>query len=130
MQIIALARDYLLWHYSAAYLDIIYIARNFLWFFNHFFSIFDILRSLFSPFKRLKEDHVSFIKRPGEFFANLFVNLIMRVVGFVLRTMIIAVALASFVVVILVALGFLLFWTVLPALVVSLFVSGVISLFS
>ncbi|OGZ05334.1 MAG: hypothetical protein A3C93_04805 [Candidatus Lloydbacteria bacterium RIFCSPHIGHO2_02_FULL_54_17] len=130
MQIIALARDYLLWHYSAAYLDIIYIARNFLWFFNHFFALLDILKSLFSPFKRLKEEPVNIIRRPGEFFGNLFVNLIMRIVGFVLRTMLIMVALSVFVAVVVFLIAFLFLWTALPALVVYIFISGITYFFT
>lgn len=130
MQMLAVARDYLLWHYSAAYADILGIGRNFLWFFHHLFSIPDILKSLFAPFKRLREEPVSFFRHPKVFFANLFVNLLMRLVGFVLRTTIILFALTCFAAVIATTIIFALFWTALPVLVPVIFFSGVLSLFS
>ncbi|MDO8521029.1 MAG: hypothetical protein Q7S52_02855 [bacterium] len=130
MPIIALAMDYLLWHYSAAYADIVGITKNFLWGAHHIFSLGDVIRSIFSPFKRLKEEKVSVIRHPKEFFGNLLVNILMRIVGFVIRTIFIVFALVSFVVVFLLGFAFLFLWTMLPFAVVYIFMSGLAFLFS
>lgn len=128
MQIFVVARDYLLWHYSAAYLDILGIARNFFWFFGRFFALFDILKNLFAPFNRLKEEPVSVFRHPKEFFGNLLVNTLMRVVGLVLRLMIIVIALSCFALTLLFALLLIVVWTALPIIVPSLFMSGLLIL--
>lgn len=129
MLIIALVRDYLLWHYGAAYADIVGICRNYLWAVHHVFSLADVLKSLFAPFKRLKEEPVNLIRDPSGFFVNLTVNLIMRIVGFVVRVVFIVLALLAFLAVILFGVVFLLLWTVLPALVIYIFMNGLVLLF-
>ena len=130
MQIVTLARDYLLWHYSAAYGDIVGITRNFLWFVVHAFSVTDMLRSLFAPFRRLKEEPVRFLKSPNDFLANLTVNAIMRIAGLFIRTAFILIALFLSVALIFFCVLLILLWTILPALVAYLFVSGILSLAS
>lgn len=124
MLVITLAWNYLLWHYSAAYADIFGITKNFLWCVHHIFALGDVIRSLFAPFKRLQEERVNIIRHPKEFFANLTVNILMRIVGFVIRTILILFAIASFLAVLLLALAFILLWTILPGVVVYLFISG------
>jgi hypothetical protein len=124
MAIISITRDYLLWHYSVAYTDIVGIIRNYLWAVNHMFSVPDVLRSLFAPFKRLQEEKVNIIRNPSDFFGNLVVNIIMRIVGFVIRTILIVIALVAFLLVIALGLCVLLLWTILPVLVIYFFVNG------
>lgn len=124
MQILSILQDYLLWHYSLAYADIVGITRNYLWAANRLFPLSAILKNLFAPFKRLKEEHGNVIRKPGEFFANLVVNIIMRIVGFVVRILFTLIALAIFLLVI--GLGVLsaLLWTALPVLVGYFFIDG------
>ena len=61
---------------------------------------------------------------------SILVNLIMRVVGFCLRIVIIFMALLGFIVVITAGLLFLSLWSILPVLIVVLFVNGLKSLIS
>lgn len=124
MSIVSVLENYLLWHYSVAYVDIVYICRNYLWAVNHMFSVPEVLKSLFAPFKRLKEEKVNIIRNPSDFFANLVVNILMRIVGFVVRTALIAVALAVFLLVIVLGVLIVFLWTILPALVIYFFMSG------
>lgn len=124
MSFFSIFRDYFLWHYSTAYLDALHVWWNYLWFVNHLFSVPDVLRSFFAPFKRLEEAPVNFIKDPGTFFANLFVNLMMRIVGIVLRAAIIMFALLLFLITLVAGAAFLVFWTALPVLVVHFLISG------
>ena len=130
MNFLSITKNYLVWHYSTAYNDIVHIWWNYIWFVNHLFSVPDVLKSLFAPFKRLQEKKSSILNHPEEFFSNLLVNLIMRVVGFCLRTVIIFMALLGFIVVIIAGLFFLTLWSILPVLVVLLFVNGLKTLIS
>ena len=125
MSFLKVFRDYLIWHYTTAYLDILYIWWNYLWFVNHIFSVPEVVGSWVSPFKRLQEDKVNILKSPEDFFANLFVNIIMRIVGTILRTAIIFIALCFFVLVFLCGVVFILLWTVLPMLVGYFFINGI-----
>ena len=124
MNFLSITKNYLVWHYSTAYNDIVHIWWNYIWFVNHLFSVPDVLKSLFAPFKRLQEKKSSILNHPEEFFSNLLVNLIMRVVGFCLRIVIIFMALLGFTVVITAGVLFLTLWSILPVLVVLLFVNG------
>lgn len=124
MQIVSIIFDYLSWHYSLAYVDMFGIWRNYLWAVKQQFSVPEVFKSLFSPFKRLQEEKVNIIKKPEEFFANFFVNIIMRIVGFVLRTALLAIALVAFLLVTGLGILTLLLWTVLPLLVVYFFIVG------
>ena len=130
MQALSLAQDYLFWHYTSAYLDIIAITRNYLWFVNHLFSVSEVFRSLFAPFKRLKEERVNIVRNPGGFFANLTVNIIMRIVGLVVRSALLVIALSSLLLVLTLGVFTIVLWTGLPFLVVYFFMSGFAYLFS
>lgn len=130
MPILAVARDYLVWHYSTAYVDLVHIWWNYLWFVNHLFSVPEVIMSWIAPFKRMEEAKVNILKSPTDFFGNLLVNLIMRIVGFVLRTSIISIALCGFAFVLAFGLCIIALWTVLPLLVVHFFITGFGSFFS
>ena len=124
MNIVSVAKNYLVWHYSMAYVDMVRIWWNYLWFVNHLFSVPDVMMSWISPFKRLQEDKVNFLMHPEEFFSGLFINIMMRIVGFFLRTAIIFMALIAFLIVIIGGVMFVLLWTGLPVIVASLFIHG------
>ena len=130
MPALTLARDYLLWHYSSAYIDILHIWWNYLWFINHLFAVPDVIMNWVAPFKRLQEAKVNIMKSPSDFFANLVVNLIMRIVGFVIRTALIGMSLVGFVFIFLLGISLLIAWTILPMLIVHFFISGIQSFVS
>ena len=125
MPILSVARDYLIWHYSRAYVDIVNIWWNYLWFINHLFAVPDVLRSWLAPFKRLQENKVSFLKSPQDFLGNMLVNIIMRIVGAIIRTAILAMALVGFSVVFFLGLLFFLIWTVLPILILHFLLTSI-----
>lgn len=130
MNIVSVAKNYLVWHYSSAISDILYIWWNYLWFVNHLFSVPDVLGSLFSPFKRMQEERGSFLLHPEQFFSGLLINIIMRLVGFFLRTAIITAAFLGFTIVIIGGLMFIALWMVLPVLLVDLILNGVTAILS
>ena len=130
MNLVSIAKNYLVWHYSAALSDMFYIWWNYIWFVNHLFSVPDVIGSLFSPFKRLQEERGNLLLHPEQFFSGLLVNIIMRVVGFFLRAVIITIALLGFTIVFVGGLMFFVLWFALPVLIVSFTLNGVTSLFS
>lgn len=64
MNLVSIAKNYLVWHYSAALSDMFYIWWNYIWFVNHLFSVPDVIGSLFSPFKRLQEERGNLLTSP------------------------------------------------------------------
>lgn len=125
MLFFAIIRDYIVWHYTRAYVDLLYVWKNYFWLIGHFFSVPELLRSWLAPFKRLEEKRVSIMKSPEDFFANLFVNLMMRIVGALLRTTLLCAAAISCVILLLLGLLVVLSWTVLPLVVVNFLLSSV-----
>ncbi len=130
MGIFSVAKNYLVWHYSTAYNDILHIWWNYIWFVNHLFSVPDVLMSWFAPFKRLQEDKVNILLKPQDFFANVFVNIMMRIVGFIIRTALIVIALLCFAIVVVSGVLLLVVWTALPILIVNFLINGLGLFFS
>ena len=48
--------DYFTWHYSQGVKDMMSIWRNVLWVISNFFSVKDLVKSLFTPWKMLGEE--------------------------------------------------------------------------
>jgi hypothetical protein len=130
MHFLSIAKDYLVWHYSRAYSDIVHIWWNYLWFVNHLFSVPDVFMTWLAPWRRLQEEEINIVKDPQGYFANLFINLIMRIVGFVMRTALLAIALSGFVIIFALGASFLLLWTLLPILIVVFFLNSIRFLFA
>ncbi len=129
MGIFSVAKDYLVWHYSTAYIDLLRVWWNYLWFVNHLFSVPDVLMTWFAPFKRLQEERANILLHPEDFFGALFVNLMMRLVGFLVRTALLSIALLAFLIVLFAGFFFLALWTVLPILLALLLRASLVFLF-
>lgn len=126
MMALAIIRDYLVWHYSVAYIDYFSVWRNFLWAVNHAFSVPEVILHLFSPFKRLQEKKVNVLANPQEFFANLFVNIMMRIVGTMIRAALLSISAIAFTAVLLLGFAGIFFWTLAPVIVVHLMTQGLL----
>ncbi len=76
--------EYVGWHYGKALSEFIEVWKNIIWFLYHFFSMPLLVRTLFSPYRRLEvhERHIGLEER----MSNLVANTLMRLLGFVLRT--------------------------------------------
>ena len=121
---------YLKWHYSQAFLDLKNIWKNFLVFLYNFFSIHTLLFSLFSPWQRMKENYskndLSFEGTVG----NLIVNIIMRLVGAVVRLLFIVIGIVS--IILCLVLGVIIFcaWILLPFIIFYSISQGLIIVMS
>lgn len=128
MKLGALFGYYFFWHYTLAFADIVRIWRNFLWFFYNFFSIGLLSKTFFSPLERLQEKYAGDFDI-AEFISTIAVNVIMRIVGAILRFFIILVGLVTLLATLAFGIIFFLLWLILPAIVPVLFFWGFVVLF-
>ena len=127
MSFINLTTWYLLWHYTRAFSDFFRIWKDMLWFCIHFFSLPNMVHTLFSPWKRMSEEKAGGIEG---FFSSLIVNIIMRVIGFFMRSILIIIGVLSLVVVFILGIIMLLIWIFAPFIILVIFVNGIGLLFS
>ena len=125
MQVATLVGNYFVWHYTRAYRELVHIEKNIIWFLFHFFSLPELTRTFLSPWKRLGENYGS-IFDTEEFFAALITNVLMRIVGIVMRAIIIVVGIAVLSITLLGAAVMLLLWTLLPLVIVFAFITGIV----
>lgn len=128
MRILSLAPAYFKWHYTSAFRSILFIWMDLLWFVYNFFSVPMILRTFFSPWKRLGEEPRSGF-HPQEFFEALVVNTMMRIVGVIIRTFFLTFAIMALVVTLLGGMATLILWPVLPFAAIGFILVGVGVLF-
>ncbi len=113
---------YIIWHYTKAWQDSVRVIENYLWFVGNFFSINLLLRTLFSPWRRLS---VSGGKGGEEsFFGALLINTLMRGVGFLIRSATIVLGAVVVLLTIVLSAAFIVVWLCLPVLVVLFFLAG------
>ena len=114
MNFILVLPYYLAWHYGRAFSDIKNIWKNFLLFLYNFFSIPTLIFSLFSPWQRMQEGYskndLSFEGTIG----TMIVNIIMRLVGAVVRLLFIVVGAVSIILCICFGIVFVCLWIFLP----------------
>jgi hypothetical protein len=120
--------NYLLWHYSLALKEIWHIFKNFFWFTTHLFSIPQLSRSLFSPWKRLTEE-----KGRGFGFEQIagyiIINLLSRLIGALIRSVIILAGISALLFLSIGLLVFYTFWLIAPAMLLTMLYYGLVLLF-
>ena len=116
--------SYISWHYSNAFLNIYGIFSNFLWTIYRFFSIPLLLKTFFYPWHRLD---ISYAKKLdlGEYFGTFVVNTLMRLVGMIVRLIVIFIGIVCLFLAFVFEIAFLLFWFVLPLVIIWLFYTGI-----
>lgn len=125
MRFLAIIVNYIIWHYTRAILEFSHIYKNILSFLLNFFSIPILVQSYFAPWRRMGEDYTKNIVTDLEDVASVFVvNLIMRIVGMVMRTVIIVFGLLLVSVVALFYPVLLILWLILPLILVVLVMLG------
>jgi hypothetical protein len=109
--------SYFAWHYGRGISDLVRLYQNYIWFFFNFFSINLLVKTFFAPWQRIAE-HRSKAGIDFEDIAEvLTINIIMRLVGMMIRTIFIVIG--SICVVLVAVFGALFFvvWLLLPVLV-------------
>lgn len=129
MGIVTILIDYLLWHYSKAVVSLLVIYRNFFLFLVSFFSLPLLFRTWLSPWRRLDEGYPKDITDIEAFVSTFIVNILMRMVGFIMRTAVIfSGCLTIFILTLLLPFALAL-WLLLPLIIIFLFLLGVGLLF-
>lgn len=124
MLFLSVAQNYLLWHYGRAFLEIFHVWFNLIWFTVHFFSIPQLMRSWVSPWKRMVEDKGR--KWNVEDLAGyLIIGLLSRLIGFILRTIVIGLGLISLLAVVVAGFSIYVIWISLPLVIIALFIFGI-----
>ena len=115
--------EYSKWHYGRAYSSALVTGGNFMWFIVHFFSMPLLLRTLFSPWKRIQEEH----DKQGleDYFATIAVNVMTRVFGFCVRIFILFVGLSVLILGAVFILAWFIVWVFLPVLVIMSVIFGI-----
>lgn len=119
---------YISWHYTRAFKELWYVWGNFFYFLSNFFSMSLLARTLFQPFERLGEKYKGNLDVQN-FLATMFINLMMRLVGFFARAFILVLGLVAHIMLVIVgALAFIL-WLFVPLILGILLVLGVAIVF-
>lgn len=129
MRIITIIFNYFIWHYSQAFKSLFVLYRNFFQFSFNFFSLSLMFRTWLSPWRRLDVDYQGNIFNAGQWLETFIVNILMRFVGFLVRTIIIIVGLSALILLSLLFPLVLLAWLILPFGVVVAFLVGLGLLF-
>ncbi len=127
MKALTLSWQYIAWHYSRAFVDMVHLIGRAYWFQWHFFSIGILFRSFFEPWKRLGEEKGEKFQF-DQWLQATVINTLMRLIGMSARAVILVFALLVAVASTLVMVLFAAAWCVLPLLIVSLLVKGVVLL--
>lgn len=120
---------YLKWHYGRALVEGFSIWKTFLWFTLHEFRIGLHLRTLFARFHRLGEEYKGKGFDIAEIMSVFLVNTMMRIVGILLRLIVVCMGVCAFVIVLIGGVLFFIFWLGYPVLVLASFVFGVSAFF-
>ncbi len=107
---------YGVWHYTRAYVDLWNNWKHFFFATFRFFSIPLLIRTLFSPWRRLNDSYKKGLD-PGAFFETFMVNVLMRAVGFVIRVITLVIGVAALFLLIVLGMVCVVIWTILPFLV-------------
>jgi len=119
MDILLYFLRYIIWHYTRAIKDLFINWINFIWFTFNFFSISLLLKTFFSPWKRLGEARKGFFD-----FTFIIIDIIMRLFGMLLRSITIIIGMVSVCVVILAGPIALAVWIVWPIAIIYFLSKG------
>lgn len=123
MKMMGLILGYLQWHYGKAIKSLGAIWKNFFTFIFHFFSINLLLKNFFDPWKRMNDSY------PHKFDPKLYVyafitNTITRIVGMIMRSVLLITGLISLGILIILYPIALILWLITPLIILALLWSG------
>lgn len=124
MKPLILTESYFAWHYGRAFIDMFHIWMNFLWFIFNFFSISALINTFFDPWKRMGESYPKGFDIAGVV-STLVVNLLMRVVGIMVRLIVLSIGLAFAVVIFVAGITVGILWALMPVVFVALVILGI-----
>jgi len=119
MLFLSIVHHYFYWHYTRALSEIFSVWKNFVWFVGHFFSLRQLASSWFSPWKRTVEGRGE--KWNFEALASfIIINLLSRIVGAMIRTIIIILGTVSLLATLVGGVVVYAFWLLAPFVLIGL----------
>jgi hypothetical protein len=88
MFFVTVIQQYVVWHYGQALVLYVRVYRNLNWFVAEFFSLRELTRSLFAPYRRITETPSRRFDL-GEWVSAKIINLVSRLLGAIIRLFII-----------------------------------------
>lgn len=119
--------NFFAWYFGQGLTDLIRIEKNFLWFVLEFFSVGELLKTLFFPWHRDISQKYWRGFNPVRMVRNLAENLISRILGAIVRTMVIFFGLGIFFLVGVLGLGVLLVWVAFPVVAGGFIFLGIVT---
>lgn len=119
---------YAKWHYTEGFKDLYLNWKSFVAFVLHFFSLGLLVKTWLAPFGRLDEEYNKGFDAEA-YFETLVANTLMRVVGALMRTVVIVIGLVVLLLVVVLGPIAFILWTLLPFIILFLFVFGVTNFF-
>ncbi len=116
-------KNLFVWVYFVAPLQFIKIWSDFIWFIYHFFSIRILVTTLFSKWQRIGEVRTK--RGFEELFSVFVINSLMRIVGFIVRSIVIIAGLITLLLAVLLGIILFILWFILFPLIVITFATGV-----
>lgn len=122
MAIGIILKNLFVWIYFVAPLQFLKIWSDFIWFLYNFFSIHLLTTTLFSRWQQIGE--VRHKRGFEELFSVIVLNSLMRIVGFIIRTIVIIFGLVVILFAILFGAAAFIVWFLLPVIMVITFATG------
>ena len=118
---------FLSWYYTEIPQKAFRIWRNYIWFWSYYFSLKDLLRTFFSPWKKYSERYgrgVDFSRMISVFLFNIF----SRFMGALLRSFLILIGLIFELITIISGVLFFIVWPIFPLALLVILGIGFINL--
>ncbi len=123
MSLIKVFYAYITWHYNTGFFRIFHLWKNFSWFIVNLFSIPQLVRHLFAPFKRITEERTSKFDLE-DMMGTFLVNILFRFVGFFIRSIVIILGTISLLLNTLISISVWIFWIFIPLILPGLIIGG------
>lgn len=112
---------WLLWQFLEVPGFLLGVWKNYINFALNYFSIPLLLKSLFAPWRNYKWNYPKGFQM-GEFFSTLISNMFSRIIGALMRIILIAIGVVFYIFVIFTGLAVFLFWIFVPFIIISGFI--------
>jgi hypothetical protein len=116
--------DYFFWHYTEGYAYSFSFWKNILWMIHRLFSTKTLLKTIFVPWRRLDFEYSKNFDI-SEYMSNLIINTLMRIIGFLIKSIVISASLVFTIITLTLMAVFFVIWTALPVFIISLFLYGI-----
>ena len=111
---------WLVWHFVEVPKFLLTVWKNYILFALNYFSLPILLKSLFAPWRRYRWNYPKGIN-VGDFLSTLISNTFSRIMGAIMRIVLIAVGIVFQIFVILAGIAIILLWILIPFIVIACF---------